>query len=146
MKRSTCRDGTLKTNQTRWEWHNTFTPSLHLVPFSHNYAHHKTLYMHLAYSCTLNEQGTQHCSLHSLPSIHICHVHQQWISQHNLTLTYHDTDPVLLMYSVMTSQRASWWETFWWMKSNFLGFLPKSGKDQWDCEISNYYIAPPLQQ
>ena len=25
---------------------------------------------------------------------------------------------------------------------NFLGLLPKSGKDQWDCEISNYYVVP----
>ena len=35
MKTSTCRNGTLKeNNQTRLEWHhNTFTPSLHLVPF-----------------------------------------------------------------------------------------------------------------
>ena len=31
-------------------------------------------------------------------------------------------------------------------KSNFLGLFPKSGKDQWDCEISNYYIALSLQQ
>ena len=34
-------------------------------------------------------------------------------------------------------------ETVWWTKSNFLGLLPKSGKDQWDCEISNYYVALP---
>ena len=34
-----------KTNQTRWGWHhNTFTPSLHLVPFA-NYAHHKTFWL-----------------------------------------------------------------------------------------------------
>jgi len=26
-----------------------------------NYAHHKTLYMHLPYSYALNEQGTQLC-------------------------------------------------------------------------------------
>ena len=33
------------------------------------HAHRKTLYMHLGYSDSLNEQGTQHCncSLHSLP-------------------------------------------------------------------------------
>ena len=31
-----------------------------------NHAHHKPLYMHLAYSYGLNEQGTQLCSLHSL--------------------------------------------------------------------------------
>ena len=39
-----------KTNQTSWErHHNIYTQSLHLVSFA-NYAHHKTLYMHLAYS------------------------------------------------------------------------------------------------
>jgi len=32
------------------------------------------------------------------------------------------------------------------MKSNFLGLLPKSGKDQWDCEINSYYVALSLQQ
>ena len=52
-----------------------------------NYAHHKTFYTHLAYSHTLNEHCTQHCSLHSL-------VHKRKsisamfsinkISQHNL--------------------------------------------------------------
>ena len=30
------------------------------------YAHHRTLYMHFAYSHPLNEHCTQHCSLHSL--------------------------------------------------------------------------------
>ena len=36
------RDGTQKTNQTRWEWyHNTFTPFLHLEPFKL-----PTMYMH----------------------------------------------------------------------------------------------------
>ena len=28
----------------------------------------------------------------------------------------------------------------------FLGLIPQSGKDQLDCEISNYYVALPLQQ
>ena len=44
-----------------------------------NYAHHNTFYMHLAYSYALNEQGTQLCSLRSLPhkTTHICHVQQQ---------------------------------------------------------------------
>ena len=26
----------------------------------------------------------------------------------------------------------------WWTKLNFLGLLPKSGNDRWDCEICNY--------
>ena len=34
-------------------------------------------------------------------------------------------------------------KTIWWTKSNFLGLLSKSGNDQWDCEISNYYVALP---
>ena len=34
-------------------------------------------------------------------------------------------------------------ETVWWTKSNFLGLLPKTVEDQWDCEISNYYVALP---
>ena len=28
------------------------------------------------------------------------------------------------------------WKTSWWTKSNFLGLVPKCGKDQWDCEIN----------
>ena len=59
---SACRDGTLKTNQTRWERHQN-RPYI-LCNFA-NYVHHKTLCMHLAYSYSLNEQGTQHCSLQS---------------------------------------------------------------------------------
>ena len=57
MKTSTCRDG--KTSQTRWERHcNTFTPSLHLVPFCQ---------LCTTQNSTLNKHGTQHYSLHSLP-------------------------------------------------------------------------------
>ena len=29
----------------------------------------------------------------------------------------------------------------WWTKLNFVGVFPKSGKDQWDCKIGNYYVA-----
>jgi len=32
-------------------------------------------------------------------------------------------------------------KTVWWTKSNFLGLLPECSKDQWDCDIVNYYIA-----
>jgi len=28
---------------------------------------------------------------------------------------------------------------------SFFGLLPKSSKDQWDCEITDYYVALPLQ-
>ena len=58
----------LKTNRTRWEW---MTPQhFHTIPTScailrQLYAHHKTLYIHLAYSYALNKQGTQLCSLQS---------------------------------------------------------------------------------
>ena len=35
----------------------------------------------------------------------------------------------------------------WWTKSNFSGlFDHKSGKDQWDCEIGDYFVALLLQQ
>ena len=44
------------------------------------------------------------------------------------------------MHPIRASQR----EMVWWTKSNFLGLLPKSGKDQWDCEISNYYVHTSL--
>ena len=48
-----------KTGQTRWERHcNTFTQSLHLVPFCQ---------LCTTQNSTLNEHGTQHYSLHSLP-------------------------------------------------------------------------------
>ena len=56
-----------KTNQTRWEWHhNTFTPSLHLVPFCQLRTPQNSLHP-IPYA--LNEQGTQLCSLHSLMHI-----------------------------------------------------------------------------
>ena len=41
---------------------------------------------------------------------------------------------------------ASQWETVWLTKSNFLGLFLKSDKDQWDCEIGNYYKALVLQE
>ena len=84
-----------KTSQTRWEWHhNTFIPSLHLVPFCKQ-CPTKKLSTH-----SLNEHGTQHCSLHSLP-----HKRQpisatfssNKISQHNVKLSTYHTDPALLM-------------------------------------------------
>ena len=92
MKTSACRDGTLK---------NTTTHSHHPYILCHfaNYAHQKTLYMHLAYSHPLNEYGTQHCSVHSFPhkrkSISAMFSTDK-ISQHNST--YH-TDPALLTVS-----------------------------------------------
>ena len=51
-----------KTSQTRWEQHhNTFTPSLHLVPFC-QLCTPKKLSTH-----SQNEHDTQHWTLHSLP-------------------------------------------------------------------------------
>ena len=73
-----------------------------------NYTHHKTLYMHLAYSYALSEQGARHCLLHSLISILSTIFSSNKISQHNLNsnipyrpYTYHTyhTDPALLMDS-----------------------------------------------
>ena len=84
MKTGACRDVSSKTNQLH---HNTSTPSWHLVPFC-TLCTLQTLYMHLAYSNTLNEQVTQHCSLHSLPSIHICHFQQQYNFTTHLTLQH----------------------------------------------------------
>ena len=42
---------------------------------------------------------------------------------------------------------ASRQDMVWWTKSKFLGLLPKSSKDQieCDCEISNYYLALPIE-
>ena len=71
-----------KTSRTRWErHHNTFTPSLHLVPFC-QLCTTKKLFTH-----SLNEHGTQYCSLHSLPhkrqSISATFIRNK-ILQHNL--------------------------------------------------------------
>ena len=34
-------------------------------------------------------------------------------------------------------------EMVWWTMPNFLGLFPKSGNDQWDCEITNCYVYCP---
>jgi len=68
-----------------------------------NYAHHKTLYIHVAYSYALNEQGTQHCSLHSLPSIHITMFSSNKISQHNLNF-----NKSYRPYTIHTIQTQHW--------------------------------------
>ena len=88
-----------KTSQTRCErHHNTFTPSLHLMPFC-QLCTPKNFYMHLAYSHPLNEHGTQHCSLHSFShkrqSISAMFSSNK-ILQHNLRLPTYHADPVLL--------------------------------------------------
>lgn len=46
--------------------------ALHLVPFA-NYTHHKTFYIHIysPFTPTVNEHGTQHCSLNSPPHTHV---------------------------------------------------------------------------
>ena len=31
-------------------------------------------------------------------------------------------------------------------RNGLMNLFPKSGKDQWDCEIGNYYVALPSQQ
>ena len=52
-----------KINQTRWDWHHNTShhPAYILCHYAY-YAHHKTLYMHLAYSYTLSEQGAPRCN------------------------------------------------------------------------------------
>ena len=40
----------------------------------------------------------------------------------------------------------SWQEIAWWTNWNFLGLLPKYGKDQWDCKIVNCSIEFSLHQ
>ena len=47
---------------------------------------------------------------------------------------------------VLCPVHASWRETVWWTTSNFLILFSNSGKDSWDCEIGNYYVALSLQQ
>ena len=95
-----------KTNQTRCErHHNTFTPSLHLVPFC-QLCTPQTLYMHLAYSYALNEQGTQLCSLHSLTHKRrpmSAMFSSNKTSQHNLNSNIYHTDPALLMHSTVSA-------------------------------------------
>ena len=97
-----------KISQTRCKrQHNTFTPSLHLVPFCQLLHPKKTFCMHLAYSHPLNEHGTQHCSLHSFPherqSISAMFSSNK-ISQHNLKLPAYDTDSVLLRVSACRTE------------------------------------------
>ena len=52
-------------NRTTWNDNTTLSHHPYILCHFANYAHHKTLYMHLAYSYGLNEQGTQLCSLSS---------------------------------------------------------------------------------
>jgi len=69
-----------KTNQS--DGNNITTLSHHPYILCHfaNYAHHKTLYMHFAYSYSLNQQGIQHCSLQSSMAM----FSSNKILQHNL--------------------------------------------------------------
>ena len=87
-----------KTNQTRW--HNTFTPSLHLAILSTTDTT-KLSYMDTGLfipTKSTHQQGTQHCSLHSL-------LHTKWpISAMFSSVTDAPTchaDSVLLMYSTV---------------------------------------------
>ena len=98
IKTSTCRDGTLKNLPNKTPQY--FTPSLHFVPFC-NYAHHKTLYMHITlFLSTPTKHTTQHWSLHSLP--HKIQLISDMFSSkkvHNIHSQTCHTDPALLMYS-----------------------------------------------
>ena len=99
MKTSACRDGPLKNDPNKMG----MTPQhMYTIPISCailQTMHNKKLSTH-----SLNEHGTQHCSLHSLP-------HQRQsvpdsaifrsnkISQHNLKLPTYHADPALLTVS-----------------------------------------------
>ena len=82
MKTSTCRDGTLKNQPNKMgttpQHIHTIPTSCAILPTMHN----KKLFTH-----SLNEHGTQHCSLHSLPhkrqSISATFISNK-ILQHNL--------------------------------------------------------------
>ena len=98
MKTSACRDGTLKNqlNKMGTTQHIYTVPtSCAILPTMHN----KKLSTH-----SLNEHGTQHCSLHSLPhkrrSIsHSATFSRNKISQHNLKLPAYHADSALLTVS-----------------------------------------------
>ena len=84
MKSSTCREGAIKNQPTRWEWHhNTFTPSLHLVSFCRLCTPQNSLHA----EWPITHQGTQYCSLHSFLDIRqpICAMFSSnKSSQHNM--------------------------------------------------------------
>ena len=85
MKTSTCRDGTLK-NQPNYMGMTPqhFTPSLHLVPFKLPTISTTKLYMHIAYSHTINDKVLS-IAHSSLPLIYISTVFSSSkISQHDL--------------------------------------------------------------
>ena len=106
-----------KTSPTRWErHHNTFTPSLHLVPFCQLCTTRNSTY-------SLNEHGTQHCSLHSLE-----HERQSIpdsatfssnkISQHNLKLPTYHADPALLtVFAYRTDYTCHAQQQLHWLQS-----------------------------
>ena len=104
-------------NEARWnpqkptklDGNDTTTISHHPYIVCHfaNYAHQKTLYMHLAYSHPLNEHCTQRCSLHSLlhnrQSISAMFSSNK-ISQHNLL---QHTIQTQLMHSTVSEFKTS---------------------------------------
>ena len=88
-----------KTSQTRWEHHHN--TCIHTIPTSCAILltmHNKNLPTY-----SLKGHSTHHCSLHSLPhkrqSISVAFSSNK-ISQHNLKLLTHHTDPALLTVSV----------------------------------------------
>ena len=100
MKTCACRDGTLKTRQTRWErHHNIFIPSLHLVPFCQ---------LCTTQNCTLNKQTSHPLLLTHHPSCiqDACLPHSATIQYHYITytLTCH-TDSALLVHSTASAYK-----------------------------------------
>ena len=55
-----------------------------------------------------------------------------------LLVTLHS---LLLNHTVTSPDHTSHEEKVWLTESNFLGLLPERGKNQWDCNIVNYYVA-----
>ena len=58
---------------------------------------------------------------------------KKWERESTRNQLYMNCKAQFCAYPARTSQR----EMIWWTKSNFLGLFSKSGKDQWDCEISS---------
>ena len=95
-KTSACRNGTLKTSHTRWEYN-----------FA-NYAYHEKHIRHSWNEClTTHQQGSQHCSLQSLPHTKqpMCDMFSSTrSSQHNSHFNM-PTDSALLMHFAASAYR-----------------------------------------
>ena len=99
MKTSACRDGTLKNQPNKMG-----TTPQHIYTIPTSCAILPTMHNKKLSTCSLNEHGTQHCSLHSLEyerqSIpDSATFSSNKIPQHNLKLPTYHADPALLTVS-----------------------------------------------